>query len=530
MVRLPVEYQEVEYLESVGGQYINLPYGFLDTDEVEIVASLKSTGNDKYMVAPSVWNNHTNRFSMAGKYGTAFRVGFGSLGTSATRFSPGIASDALIHKWTYKNRTFTIVDLESVCDVSSATFGEETNYLRLFYGYNASTAGQICSFHQKKANGNELNLIPCYRKSDNEPGMYDTVSGTFYTNSGTGEFLVGGDVTWDTASLLERRRQILLNTPHIESASGSMATFSTDMSAPLTECKVHFAPVQEGTGTPSPENVRPISGWDGVTVWARSKNYLPDYSDTSFWTNGYFDSSGNENTRSDYRRTPNAFFVKAGTYTISSANKTWKGVIAYDASGTKIYFGEWSNNSQSFTIEQDAYIKVYAQASSTNLQLEKGSTATQYEPYQGQSLTIPFPQTIYGGYVDLVKGEVVEEWARVVLDGVNRKLRYNYSSNSGYDLIGSGWVYAVPQGYRTVVYCDKLQQINPNQKVPLSFWPYGQPPGMYMVLSPALKSEHPEIDNTVTTEVVNFCNNWLADNPVTICYELKTPNTYSLTP
>ena len=32
---------------------------------------------------------------------------------------------------------------------------------------------------------------PCYRKSDNKPGLYDTVTKEFYTNQGTGEFLYG---------------------------------------------------------------------------------------------------------------------------------------------------------------------------------------------------------------------------------------------------------------------------------------------------------------------------------------------------
>ena len=50
------------------------------------------------------------------------------------------------------------------------------------------------------------NLIPCYRKSDNEPGMYDTVSKTFFTNSGTGTFLVGNDVNYSNTNLLETRR------------------------------------------------------------------------------------------------------------------------------------------------------------------------------------------------------------------------------------------------------------------------------------------------------------------------------------
>lgn len=32
---------------------------------------------------------------------------------------------------------------------------------------------------------------PCYRKSDNETGMYDIVNGVFYTNQGNGKFIVG---------------------------------------------------------------------------------------------------------------------------------------------------------------------------------------------------------------------------------------------------------------------------------------------------------------------------------------------------
>ena len=37
-------------------------------------------------------------------------------------------------------------------------------------------------------------LIPCYRKSDDEIGMYDLVSETFFTNQGTGTFIKGADV------------------------------------------------------------------------------------------------------------------------------------------------------------------------------------------------------------------------------------------------------------------------------------------------------------------------------------------------
>lgn len=40
----------------------------------------------------------------------------------------------------------------------------------------------------------ELKLVPCYRKSDNEIGMYDMFSGNFYTNAGTGKFSKGNDI------------------------------------------------------------------------------------------------------------------------------------------------------------------------------------------------------------------------------------------------------------------------------------------------------------------------------------------------
>lgn len=35
-----------------------------------------------------------------------------------------------------------------------------------------------------------MEFIPCVRKSDSKPGMYDTVTKTFYTNAGSGEFIV----------------------------------------------------------------------------------------------------------------------------------------------------------------------------------------------------------------------------------------------------------------------------------------------------------------------------------------------------
>ena len=61
-------------------------------------------------------------------------------------------------------------------------------------------------------------------------------------------------------------RKLIMDTPHIESASGAVASFSTDMKAPIVDLKAYFTPVQEGSGDPSPVNERPIHGWTGFNV------------------------------------------------------------------------------------------------------------------------------------------------------------------------------------------------------------------------------------------------------------------------
>lgn len=54
--------------------------------------------------------------------------------------------------------------------------------------------------------------------------------------------------------------------------TGPVASFHCPTNAEIRSLKVHFSPKQEGSGDPSPENVRPIVGWDGVEVSQHGKN------------------------------------------------------------------------------------------------------------------------------------------------------------------------------------------------------------------------------------------------------------------
>ena len=46
--------------------------------------------------------------------------------------------------------------------------------------------------------------------------------------------------------------------------SSDIAHFRTPSRVPLESLTFHFLPKQEGSGDPSPSNVRPITGWTGL--------------------------------------------------------------------------------------------------------------------------------------------------------------------------------------------------------------------------------------------------------------------------
>lgn len=63
------------------------------------------------------------------------------------------------------------------------------------------------------------------------------------------------------------RAAVLASYP-TDTVSGSPANFPDGADGvPVVDLSVAINPVQEGTGDPSPENIRPISGWTGLTLY-----------------------------------------------------------------------------------------------------------------------------------------------------------------------------------------------------------------------------------------------------------------------
>lgn len=248
----------------------------------------------------------------------------------------------------------------------------------------------------------------------------------------------------------------VINEPKTFKATGNPIVLPEYKS--LVKLKTTFSPKQAGTGDPSPENVRPISGRDNVQVTRCGKNLLKltgrtvqsrpadfqDASEHSKYPIGYgylyIDVTSNgywiEGNVTEYNITDNSISLntKSQGYGIGLSVKIVPGVsyvvskygndrnarisiITTKKDGTVSRFSVERNN---FTAQEgEEWAIIIFRPISTNLvtyqnpQLELGSTPTAYEPYQGNDYTLTLPETIYGGTVDEVTGVGSKTWGYI---------------------------------------------------------------------------------------------------------------------
>jgi len=264
----------------------------------------------------------------------------------------------------------------------------------------------------------------------------------------------------ETEDIQKARKKIMLNQPYVETLTGDVVSFATDMKAPLKECKVYFEPVQEGEGDPSPDNVRPISGWTGMEIQHTGENlfdqneYLladatkvedAEYPDT--YTGNKFrfyhlhgDVSANPSatglipmkpygqlTISYYKYyTPSDriyfHYTDAEAWVNHTGNITTEGYKSYTSVSNRICDGVALDTSQGST----ATFKIGA------LQIKVGDKTTEYEPYQGQTIPINWQSEIgivYGGMLDVLNGKLMVTNYYCTPDNATR-IRYGINSES----------------------------------------------------------------------------------------------------
>lgn len=212
--------------------------------------------------------------------------------------------------------------------------------------------------------------------------------------------------------------------PTVDTASGSIASFNTDLTENLVDVKCQIV-AKQASGTPSPVNPLPITTYTEMNVSATGKNILDN---TLLYT--YSNWNRDLVTVGDYP-TNNvnrgyALPTKNGiTYTISfgiSADSfpTYLYLCKTDGvTSSRLYAltsSSFNDNKYTFTADGSMYyLRLGSTGSETNFnnqmalcsyaQLEKGTTATTYEPF-GTTANIPFGQTVANGVLDIGSGKL----------------------------------------------------------------------------------------------------------------------------
>lgn len=195
--RLPSGYQEVEYIQSTGTQYI-------DTNHIFTADNQKLETKVKFITTGGRWAgvfkfNVGNALSIA-PYNNKLWFGRNGDYYTTTTYNDG---DLLNIKAIAKNRNLTgYVNGQEVLNILySNTYTPPYNYYLFAQNYgdnNNSPWGmgnsRIYYFRLYENDVIIRDFIPCYRKSDNEIGLYDIVGNKFYTNQGSGAFIKGADV------------------------------------------------------------------------------------------------------------------------------------------------------------------------------------------------------------------------------------------------------------------------------------------------------------------------------------------------
>ena len=300
----------------------------------------------------------------------------------------------------------------------------------------------------------------------------------------------------------------------VDIASGSIASFSDGADdLPVQDLVVQIEPVQAGSGDPSPDNVRAITGWIGVKVTRTGKNLLNPLYRTNLPNNIRY-----------YYGTGNATKLKKGTYTLSISQQV-NGIYVNQYASTLLV--KYNTTFITFTLDSETdgiafdFYKSNGIDQNVTCQLELSSTATAYEPYQGETYDIQFPTeagTVYGGSLDVTTGALTVDRAWYAFNGTESQwIKSSTYRGSFY----RSWS-TMPSGIginRGTFICSHAGYISN-----LSEYAYGK-----CVSDSALNLwVIQDTDATIDDFKAFLAEQYANGTPVTVCYTLATPQTYQL--
>lgn len=192
---LPEEYVECEYIEGTGTQWIDTEYRVTTSNRnnirIEMLGNFGTSSSDsgKWSLDGSAYPQILCYIGIA----PTGVVAYGLNDDIKTTYVENDRSGKHLYIVDYKNGVVKR-DEYIITSFTNKSFGNYSTPHNLYiYGWSTNRGWSInakkYSFKIFDDDTAVRNLIPAIRKSDNKPGMYDLVTGKFFTNQGTGEFL-----------------------------------------------------------------------------------------------------------------------------------------------------------------------------------------------------------------------------------------------------------------------------------------------------------------------------------------------------
>ena len=349
---LPEEYTQVDYIESSGTQYIDTGVSAEDTNYSFNIDFYGYSSQQK--TYPRIFG-----YQYQGGIFLGNKFWYGDNTNTNVTDSLGIFNDK--RHLIFANKDYAIVDNTTFLINTPSTSLTKFNFnkIAIFSSINGNTGlvrsddfSKIKLYNFKIYYNNNLirNFIPCYRNSNNEVGLYDIVNNTFYTNQGTGVFTYGS----------------VIQIPNPD----------------------------------YPQDIKVVTGEQNITI--QNKN-LCDLSQG--YRRGYINANGGAFKAENVSYVLNQYIEVVGgnTYTYST-NQPINNMSVYSYNENKEFIKRerivYSKNVCTVTVDSNAkYILLGGNYNNYNaitqailngldIQLENGSTATVYAPYQLQTYSL----------------------------------------------------------------------------------------------------------------------------------------------
>lgn len=516
---LPTEYTQLDYIQSSGTQYIDTGVNPTATLSAELTIQLNTAAGDQKLFGSFAGiSAGINLGAISGYWRVGNGQWYSSLVSTTTNITTIKVADINNNYNWYANGELIYENLPSIA-LNSSIFLMGIRYNGAYF-----SASALKLFSCKIWDNNVLvrDFIPAKRNSDSVLGLYDLVSETFFTNAGSGTFIIGTEAFPNPQNPIDVETLGVLTTKNLFDIQTTAVVNNADVEEPT------YGTIENGvyTNEMSYYNIGTHLRVPQGTIIGGNTYTLSAYVLSPTTQSIYFGVKNTSGTRTNVYQSVTANVLTHMTFTVVVP-------VGYEYYQYIQLQGSTSVNSTALNI-------VFS-----NIQLEYGSSATEYESYHkykitaettadasGKNLPEKITTNIYineplrkvgtvADYIDYKQGKVIRNVGKYVFTGNETFNTYTYSGLLGAraDVLIAG------QYLRVNGLCTHESRIG---DVYATFGSY-----MWLGVNNNYMFWVGVLDELGFTTVEEF-KTWLAEQyangtPVTIYYQLLTPTEETIT-